>query len=64
MVELTDSQSVGSSRAQTREAKSQSQKLVLLERTRSHPLVKQALDLFGGEVVEVRQTSFQKEGRE
>ena len=64
VVELTDSQSVGSSRAQTREAKSRSQKLVLLERTRSHPLVKQALDLFGGEVVEVRQTSFQKEGRE
>ncbi len=64
VIELADGQPVGPSRAEVRAAKAQSQKLALLERTRSHPLVKQALDIFGGEVVEVRQASWQKEGHE
>ena len=64
VIELADAQLGGVSRAKTRAAKVESQKLALLERTRSHPLVKQTLDVFGGEVIEVRQASVQKEGRE
>ena len=40
------------------------QKMVLLEQTRAHPLVKETLALFGSDVVEVRRTPAQKEVRE
>ena len=61
VIELADAQPACLSRAQSRAAKAQEQKLVLLERTRSHPLVKQALDIFGGELIDVRRAPLEKE---
>ena len=40
--------------AQIRAAKEQEQKLVLLEQAKAHPMVKQALEIFGAELAEVR----------
>lgn len=63
VIALADGQGTGRSLAQIRAAKERDQKEALLERTRSHPLVKQTLDIFGAELVEVRQASQEKEGR-
>ena len=63
VIALADGQGTGGSLAQIRAAKERDQKEALLERTRSHPLVKQTLDIFGAELVEVRQASQEKEGR-
>ncbi len=64
VVELAGDPPVGRPRARTRADRVHPEKLALLERTRSHPVVKQVLDIFGGEVVEVRQGSRQREGPE
>jgi len=64
VMELGDGQPAGPSPAQIRAARERDQKQVLLEQTRSHPLVKRTLDIFGVEVVEVRQVAPQKEARE
>jgi DNA polymerase III subunit gamma/tau len=61
MVELAEGQSAGPSMAQIRAAKERDQKQALLEGTRSHPLVKQALEVFGGDLVEVRRVPSRKE---
>ena len=42
-------------------AEAQEEKMVLLERTRAHPLVRETLALFGGELVDVRRTQSRKE---
>ena len=63
VIALADGQGTGRSLAQIRAAKERDQKEALLERTRSHPLVKQTLDIFGAELVEVRQASQEKERR-
>jgi DNA polymerase-3 subunit gamma/tau len=47
--------------AQLRAAKEKEQRLVLFEQARAHPVVKQALEIFGVELAEVRQVSSQKE---
>lgn len=60
IVELTDSDQAGPTMAQIRAAKEQDQRLVLLERARANPVVKQALEIFGAELAEVR-TVAQKE---
>ncbi len=44
-----------------RAAQERADKQALLEGARAHPLVKQALELFGGEVIEVRQDPARKE---
>jgi DNA polymerase-3 subunit gamma/tau len=64
VMELGDGQPTGPSPAQIRAAKERDQRQALLEQTRSHPLVKRTLDIFGVEVVEVRQISPRKEARE
>ncbi len=64
VVELADAQAAGPSMAQARATKERDQKQALMERTRAHPLVKQALEVFGGELVEVRQVAPQKETEE
>jgi DNA polymerase-3 subunit gamma/tau len=64
IIELADEQAAGPSIAQTRAAKERDQKQALMERTRAHPLVKQALEVFGGELVAVRQVAPQKETQE
>ena len=42
---------------QIRVAKEQEQRLVLTQQAKAHPLVKQALEMFGGELAEVRTTA-------
>jgi len=64
IIELADEQASGPSIAQARATKERDQKQALMERTRAHPLVKQALEVFGGELVEVRQVAPQKETQE
>jgi DNA polymerase-3 subunit gamma/tau len=57
VVELGDTDQPGPTIAEIRAAKEREQRLVLFERARAHPLVKQALEMFGGDLVEVRETS-------
>lgn len=64
VVELADDAPPGLTMAQVRAAKEQEQRLVLFQQARLNPLVKQALDIFGGDLAEVRQVSSQKEGGE
>jgi len=61
VIELAEGQTQAPSMAQARLAKEREQKQALLERTKAHPLVKQALATFGGELVEVREVTPQKE---
>jgi DNA polymerase-3 subunit gamma/tau len=61
IVALAEGQAAAPSPAQARAAKARSQKDALLEQTRTHPLVKQARDVFGSDVVEVRQAAPGKE---
>ncbi len=42
---------------QLRVAKEQEQRLILTQQAKAHPLVKQALEMFGGELAEVRTTT-------
>jgi DNA polymerase-3 subunit gamma/tau len=61
IVELTESDPSGPTMAQIRAAKEKEQRLVLFEQARAHPVVKQALEIFGAEIAEVRPVSSQKE---
>jgi DNA polymerase-3 subunit gamma/tau len=61
IVELADGQAAAPTPAQARAARTRSQKDALLEQTRAHPLVKQARDVFGSDVVDVRQVPPRKE---
>ncbi len=61
IVELADGEAAAPSPAQARAAKARSQKDTLLDQTRAHPLVKQARDVFGSDVVDVRQATPRKE---
>ena len=63
-VELTESDPPGQTMAQLRAAKEKEQRLVLFEQARAHPVVKQALEIFGAELAEVRPVSSQKEVEE
>ncbi len=64
IVELTESDPPGPTMAQLRAAKEKEQRLVLFEQARAHPVVKQALEIFGAELAEVRPVSSQKEVEE
>jgi len=50
--------------AEIRAAKEQEQKVVLFERAKAHPLVKQALEMFGAELADVRTIANQQEVQE
>jgi len=63
IVELAETDLAGPTMAQARAAKEQGQRLVLFERARANPTVKQALEIFGAELAEVR-TVAQKEESE
>ncbi|MBX3237577.1 MAG: DNA polymerase III subunit gamma/tau [Nitrospiraceae bacterium] len=57
VIEATeDEKSAPPTMRQIREAKAQEQRLVLFQRAKAHPLVKQALEMFGGELADVRTT--------
>ena len=60
VIELTDSDPPGLTMAQVRAAKEQEQRVVLFERARANPVVKQAMDIFGADLAAVR-TVAQKE---
>jgi DNA polymerase-3 subunit gamma/tau len=64
IVELTDTDPPGPTMAQVRAAKEQEQKLVLFERAKAHPVVKQALEMFGAELADVRTVPSQQEVQE
>ena len=61
VVEVGDGQATGPSMAETRAAREQDHKRQLIERAKAHPLVSQALGMFGGEVVDVRVIAQEKE---
>lgn len=63
IIELTETHPPGPTMAQVRAAKEQEQRLVLFERAKSNPTVKQALEIFGAELAEVR-TIAQQEASE
>ncbi|OQW30298.1 MAG: hypothetical protein A4E19_10325 [Nitrospira sp. SG-bin1] len=63
IAELTDTDPPGPTMAQARAAKEQEQRLVLFERAKANPTVKQALEIFGAELAEVR-TIAQQEASE
>ena len=64
IIELTESDPPGQTMAQLRAAKEKEQRLVLFEQARAHPVVKQALEMFGAELIEVRPVARQKEVEE
>ncbi len=61
VVELTEADPPGRTMAELRVSKEKEQKQVLFEQARAHPVVKQALEMFGAELAEVRPVSSQKE---
>ncbi|MBI5853854.1 MAG: hypothetical protein HZB35_01195 [Nitrospirae bacterium] len=61
VVEVGEGQVTGPSMAETRAAREQDHKRQLLERAKAHPLVTQALGMFGGELVDVRVNTPEKE---
>ena len=63
IIELAETDPPGPTMAQVRAAKEQDQRLVLLERARANPTVKQAIEIFGVELTEVRRVA-QKETTE
>jgi len=63
IIELAETDPPGPTMAQVRAAKEQDQRLVLFERARANPTVKQAIEIFGAELTEVRRVA-QKEATE
>lgn len=63
IVELSETDPPGPTMAQVRAAKEQDQRLVLFQQARANPTVKQALEIFGAELAEVRRVA-QKEATE
>lgn len=61
VVELTEADPPGRTMAELRVSKEKEQKQVLFEQARAHPVVKQALEMFGAELAEVRPVASQKE---
>ena len=64
VVELTEAELPGPTMAQLRAAKEQEQKVVLFERAKAHPVVKQALEIFGAELIDVRTVPNRQEVQE
>ena len=64
IVELTELDPSGPTMAQLRAAKEKEQRQALFEQARAHPVVKQALEMFGAELAEVRPVASQKEVEE
>jgi DNA polymerase-3 subunit gamma/tau len=64
VVEQSESDPPGLTMAQIRAAKEQEKRLVLFEQARAHPVVKQALEIFGAELTDVRPVTRQKEAQE
>jgi len=63
VIELSASDPPGLTMAQVRAAKEQEQRVVLLERARANPVVKQALDIFGADLATVRTVAQKETGK-
>jgi DNA polymerase-3 subunit gamma/tau len=63
IAELTESAPAGPTMAEARAARQREEQTLLFERTRAHPLVKEALALFGADLVEVRRLGSEKEAQ-
>ncbi len=57
VVELEDGNQLGPTMTEMRAAKERARRQMLFEHARAHPLVKQALEMFGGDLIEVRQST-------
>jgi DNA polymerase-3 subunit gamma/tau len=64
VVEQSDADTATPTMAQLRAAKEQEHKLVMFERAKAHPVVKQALEIFGAELADVRPIANAKEVQE
>jgi len=64
VVEQTEAEPAGPTMAQVRAAREQEQKLVMFERARANPVVKEALEIFGAELADVRPVTPAKEVQE
>jgi len=60
IIELNEAHPPGPTMAQIRATKEQEQRLVLFERAKANPTVKQALEIFGAELAEVRTVAQQE----
>ena len=61
VIELKDSQKIGPTIGQLRAQREGKQEESLLNEARAHPLVKQALELFGGDIVSARRVPSKEE---
>ena len=64
IVELAETDASGPTMGEVRAAKQAEERMVLFQQARAHPLVRQALELFGGELTEVRSRSLPQEVQE
>jgi DNA polymerase-3 subunit gamma/tau len=64
IVELTETDNPGPTIRELRAAKEAEERMILFQRARAHPLIKQALELFGGELTEVCARSLPQEVQE
>jgi DNA polymerase-3 subunit gamma/tau len=64
IVELAETDAPGPTMGELRAAKQAEERMILFQQARAHPLVRQALELFGGELTEVRPRSLPQEVQE
>jgi DNA polymerase-3 subunit gamma/tau len=64
IVELTETDDPGPTMKELRAAKEAEEQMILFQRARAHPLIRQALELFGGELTEVCPRSLPQEVQE
>jgi DNA polymerase-3 subunit gamma/tau len=64
IVELAETDAPGPTMGELRAAKQAEERMILFQQARAHPLVRQALELFGGELTEVRPRSLSQEVQE
>ena len=64
IVEVPEGEDSGPTMRELRAAKEAEERMILFQQARAHPLVKQALELFGGELVEVSPKSLPQEVHE
>lgn len=64
IIELTETDDRGPTMRELRAAKEAEERMILFQRARAHPLIKQALELFGGELTEVCPRSLPQEVQE
>jgi DNA polymerase-3 subunit gamma/tau len=64
IIELTETDGPGPTMGELRAAKQAEERMILFQQARAHPVVRQALELFGGELSEVRPRSLSQEVQE